>query len=68
MKEQPENGPKAESVVLVKPGKSFQEVGPDIYEINPEHEERFQELIESLKSKALLPNVVLSSLFKRMQS
>ena len=59
MKEQSENRPKAEPVVLVKPGKSFQEIQPNIYEINPEHEEQFQQLIESLKSKALLPNVVL---------
>ena len=59
MKEQPENGPGAGSIVLVKPGKSFQEIGPNIYVIDPERQEQFQELIEHLRSKALLPQVVL---------
>ena len=59
MKEQSANGSRAESVVLVKPGKSFQEIAPDIYVVDPEREEQFHELIENLRSKALLPRVVL---------
>src|SRR5262249_269133 len=59
MKEQPENGVAAESVVLVKPGKSFQEIERNIYVIDPEQEEQFHQLVENLRSKALLPPVVL---------
>jgi polyketide synthase PksL len=59
MKEPRENGSGAESVVLVKPGKSFQKIGQNIYLIDPEREEQFHELIEDLKSKALFPHVVL---------
>ncbi|MGC2745495.1 MAG: SDR family NAD(P)-dependent oxidoreductase, partial [Candidatus Angelobacter sp.] len=59
MKEQLENEFSAEAIVLVKPGNSFQEIGPNIYTINVEQEEQFHELMETLKSKALLPRVVV---------
>src|SRR5262249_62339754 len=36
-----------------------QEIGPNVYVIDPEREEQFYELIESLKNKALLPDLVL---------
>jgi polyketide synthase PksN len=55
MKEQMENG----SIVLVKPGKSIEEIQPNVYTIDPEQEEQFHELVENLKNKALLPGVVL---------
>jgi polyketide synthase PksN len=59
MKEQPENSSGAQSIALIKPGKSFQEISPNVYVIDPEREEQFQELIENLKSKTLFPEVVL---------
>ncbi|HET8891422.1 MAG TPA: SDR family NAD(P)-dependent oxidoreductase [Candidatus Angelobacter sp.] len=59
MKEPRENGPRAESVVLVKLGKSFQEIGQNVYLLDPEREEQFHELIADLNRKALLPDVVL---------
>lgn len=51
--------PAAGAVVLVKPGRSLKEIAPDIYEIDAQREEQFHELMENLKSKALLPHVVL---------
>ncbi|MBZ5509118.1 MAG: SDR family NAD(P)-dependent oxidoreductase [Acidobacteriia bacterium] len=54
-----ENGPADNGIVLVKPGKSFQEIGPNIYTIDTEREEQFHELMENLRSKNLLPGVVL---------
>ncbi len=59
MKEQLENGLGADPIVLVKPGESFQEIEPNIYVINPEREEQFNELVENLKKKAQLPRVVV---------
>jgi polyketide synthase PksN len=50
---------KADPVILVKPGKSFQEIGPGIYVMDTEREEHFTELVENLKKKSLLPGVVL---------
>jgi len=59
MKEQLQNASCSDPIVLVKPGKSFQEIGPNIYIIDPEREEHFHELIQNLKGKALLPRVIL---------
>ncbi len=59
MKEPREDGLSDHRIVLVKPGKSFQEIGPNIYLLDPEREEQFHELIKDLKSKSLLPHVVL---------
>jgi polyketide synthase PksL len=59
MKERLANGFGHNPIVLVKTGKSFQEIEPDLYILNPEREEQFQELVENLKHKALLPALVL---------
>ena len=59
MKEPRENQSPDDRIVLVKPGKTFQEIGQNIYLIDPEREEQFDELIKDLKSKGLLPHVVL---------
>jgi polyketide synthase PksN len=59
MNEQLQNASCSDPIVLVKPGKSFQEIQPNIYIIDPEREEHFHELIQNLKSKALLPRVIL---------
>jgi acyl transferase domain-containing protein len=59
LKEQMENRSAGSPIVLVKPGKTFQEIEPNVYVIDPEREEQFYELIESLKNKALLPGLVL---------
>ena len=48
-----------ESVVLVRPGKSFKEVGGSHYEINPGEAEDYKKLIETLVSKELTPLNVL---------
>ncbi|HEV3036480.1 MAG TPA: SDR family NAD(P)-dependent oxidoreductase [Candidatus Angelobacter sp.] len=59
MKAQLEGRSKERLIILVKPGNSFQEIEPDVYLIEPEREEQFHELIESLKNRAQLPSVVL---------
>ncbi|MGA3089271.1 MAG: SDR family NAD(P)-dependent oxidoreductase, partial [Terriglobales bacterium] len=59
VKQRIENGSGENAVVLVKPGKSFQELAPNVYRINPEREEQFHELLEDLKNKAQFPGVVL---------
>ena len=59
LKERLGNGSGDGPVILVKPGKSFQEIEPNIYLIDPEREDQFHELVESLKNKGSLPSVVL---------
>ncbi|HEY0139907.1 MAG TPA: SDR family NAD(P)-dependent oxidoreductase [Thermoanaerobaculia bacterium] len=59
MNKQRQDGFAAESIVLVKPGKSFQQIAPDTYTIDPEREEQFHELLAHLESRKLLPGVVL---------
>ena len=59
MKDQRQTGLRDGPIVLLKPGRSFQEVAPDIYLIDHEREEQFHELIDRLKNKAQLPRVVL---------
>jgi len=59
LKEQMENRSAGSPIVLVKTGKTFQEIEPNVYVIDPEREEQFYELIESLKNKALLPGLVV---------
>jgi polyketide synthase PksN len=55
MKRRAENG----SIVLLKPGKSFHEIEPDVYTVDPEREGTFVELVENLKNKIQLPGVVI---------
>ncbi len=43
------------SVILVKMENSYQEIEPSIFTINPEKEEHFYKLIETLKTKGQLP-------------
>jgi polyketide synthase PksL len=59
MKEHLENRSAKGPIVLVKPGKAFREIEPNVYVIDPEREEQFYELVESLKNRALLPGLVL---------
>ena len=59
MKERLDNDPGDGPIVLVKPGKSFQEIEPNSYVIDPEREEQFQELVENLKNQGRLPVMVL---------
>ena len=59
LKEQMENRSAEGPTVLVKPGKTFQEIEPNVYVIDPQREEQFYELVEALKNKALLPGLVL---------
>ena len=59
MIEQLKVGSEGDAIVLVKPGKSFQEIEPNTYLIDPEKEEQFHELFEVLRSKALFPSVVI---------
>jgi len=59
MKEEMENRPGNDSIVLVKPGKSFQEVEPNVYIIDPEREEHFRELVEILENQGRRPRLVL---------
>ena len=59
LKERMENRSAEGPIVLVKTGKSFREIEPNVYVIDPEREEQFYELVESLKNKALLPGLVL---------
>jgi polyketide synthase PksL len=47
------------SIVWVKPGEAFEEVGPNGYVLDPAREEHFRELVASLEQKALLPAVVV---------
>ena len=46
-------------IVLVKPGKSFDEIRPGVYVIDPEQEEQFHALIENLRNSGRLPGVIL---------
>ena len=46
-------------VVLVQPGKAFEEVGPNHYAVDPEREEQFHQLVETLKGKGLLPRAIV---------
>jgi polyketide synthase PksL len=57
--EQVKRAPQAGSVALVKPGKSFQKIKPNIYLINPTKEDQFHELIEDLRDKGQVPSVVI---------
>src|SRR5262245_43183686 len=59
LKKQMENRSAGSPIVLVKTGKTFQEIEPNIYVVDSEREEQFYELIECLKNKALLPGLVL---------
>jgi len=59
LKEQMENRSARGPIVLVKPGKTFREIEPNIYVIDPEREEQFYEFVESLKNKDLLPGRIL---------
>ena len=52
MKERLDNDPGDGPIVLVKPGKSFQEIEPNSYVIDPEREEQFQELVRISRIKA----------------
>ena len=47
------------SIVLVKPGKEIQQIAPNVYLVNPEQEEHFRQLVQSLKHEGLLPGAVL---------
>src|SRR5262249_37854808 len=59
LKEQMENRSVRGPIVRVKPGKTFREIEPNVYVIDPEREEQFYGLVESLKNKALLPGKIL---------
>jgi polyketide synthase PksN len=59
LKEQMGNRSAEGPIVMVKTGKTFQEIEPNVYVIDPQREEQFYELVESLKNKALLPGLVL---------
>jgi polyketide synthase PksL len=59
MRETGENGSADDRIVLVKPGKSFEEMAPNIFIIDTEREEHFHELMENLRNRSLLPGVVL---------
>jgi polyketide synthase PksN len=59
MKQRPGGGSGSDDVILLKPGKAFEEVAPDVYVIDPEREEQFQELVGNLKGKGRIPGVVL---------
>ncbi len=59
MREQMESCGDADSIVLVKPGKSYEEIAPNTYVIDPRREEQFHELVENLDSKAMRPSMVL---------
>jgi acyl transferase domain-containing protein/acyl carrier protein/SAM-dependent methyltransferase len=45
--------------VLVKPGTGFAETGPRSYEINPAHEEDYQQLISTLKTREINPGRIV---------
>jgi len=47
------------SVILVKMENSYQEIGPSIFTVNPENEEHFYHLLESLKAKGQLPRQII---------
>jgi polyketide synthase PksN len=59
LKAQRENSSGNDLIVLVKPGKSFQEIKPNTYVIDPAREEHFHELVKNLKNKACYPSLVL---------
>jgi polyketide synthase PksL len=59
LKEQMEKRSAWGPIVRVELGKTFQEIEPNVYVIDPEREEQFCELAESLKNKALLPGMIL---------
>jgi len=46
-------------VVKVKSGRSFGEVGPNVYVLDPEREEHFQTLVERLAATGTLPRTIL---------
>lgn len=46
-------------ICLVKPGKSFQELKDQVYEINPARQTDYKKLVESLKRKDMLPKKVI---------
>ncbi len=48
-----------ERVSLVKPGSSFKVLGPQIYQINPENGQDYEDLIEVLQSQNRIPSVIL---------
>ena len=43
----------------MKPGKTYQEIAPDVYAINHRREEQFDELVETLGNRGLLPGLIL---------
>lgn len=55
IKECPGCGP----VVLVKPGTEFAEIGQNIFTVDTQREETFQAFVGSLKSRSLLPGIVI---------
>jgi polyketide synthase PksN len=55
MKERQEDGP----VIWVKPGETFEEVGPAIYSIEWRQEDQFRHLLAHLEQKELFPAVVV---------
>jgi polyketide synthase PksL len=59
MREQLDNRSAEDTIVLVKLGKTFEEIEPNVYFIDPEREEQFYELAEILRNKNQLPRMVL---------
>ncbi|HEU4888424.1 MAG TPA: SDR family NAD(P)-dependent oxidoreductase, partial [Thermoanaerobaculia bacterium] len=51
--------PGAARVILVKPGKTFQEIEPDLYVLDPTQEEHFHELVQTIEERVQLPALVL---------
>jgi polyketide synthase PksL len=47
------------SIILVKPGESFQEIGPGMYVLDPQREEQFHLFVENLRNTARLPGMIL---------
>ncbi|QKH04694.1 SDR family NAD(P)-dependent oxidoreductase (plasmid) [Bacillus cereus] len=48
-------GIKASHVFLIKPGQEFRQTGPNVYEINPEQEEDYKYLVETVATQSNKP-------------
>jgi polyketide synthase PksL len=59
MKGQLENTGDHTVIMLVRHGKSFREIEPTVYEIDPAREEQFHDLVQHLKGRDLLPRVIV---------
>jgi len=46
-------------IMLVRQGKPFREIEPNVYDIDPAREEQFHDLVQHLKGRDLLPRVIV---------